>query len=52
MMIKKIFQNKKESGGAFWDFIFTVFFFLLAMAMIFKYDYLISVFKELFSQGS
>ena len=49
--IKKIFQ-KKESGSAFLDFIFTIFFLFLALAMIFKYDYLINILKELFSQGS
>jgi len=51
-MVKNIFQKQKESGNAFLDVIFTVFFFLLALAMIFKYDYVASALKELFSQGS
>ncbi|MDD4625420.1 MAG: hypothetical protein WCX23_03675 [Candidatus Paceibacterota bacterium] len=41
----RIFQSKKEAGGVFWDVIFTLFFFFLAMAMIFKYDSLIEFFK-------
>jgi Flp pilus assembly protein TadG len=46
--IKKIFQNKRESGNAFLDFIFVVLFFLLVLAMLFKYDYVINTFKDFF----
>lgn len=48
--IKKIFQNKKESGGFLWDLIFTLFFFLLALFMVFKYDPLRKALGSFFSQ--
>lgn len=41
--------GKKEKGGVFWDLIFTLFFFFLALAILFKSDYLTEIFKKIFS---